>query len=81
MLLAPTVFRLKAMLIRSEPLLRKASLVPLDQREETYCGADISPMNNYYIRDFHEISLTRLEYTPVTCVQTLFEFSFVEVSC
>jgi hypothetical protein len=56
-------------------------LVPLDQREETYCGADISPMNNYYIRDFHEISLTRLEYTPVTCVQTLFEFSFVEVSC
>jgi hypothetical protein len=77
--LVPFKFRLKGMLIRSDQLMCKSSLIPNEKHAETYNQVDITPMQKHYIRHFHELNLNELEYEQMSEIGTLFECEFEKV--
>jgi hypothetical protein len=68
------------MLVKSDQLKHKSSLVPNEKRHETYCGVDISSMQEFYIRHFHELDLNQLEFEQASDSITLFEMDFKKVN-
>jgi hypothetical protein len=76
--LIPFDFKLCGMLIQSDQLTMRSSLVSSDL--QIYNGVDISPMQNYYIRNFHELDLQKLDHEPISEISTLLTCSFKDVS-